>query len=510
MSESKRIVKNTMFLYIRMFLIMGITLYTSRIVLKELGVSDYGVYSLVGGFVTLLGVLSGAMTSATQRYLSFDIGRKDESQLKKTFSAVLTIHIVIGVIGLLIAETIGLWYVNFKMVFPADRYFAVNVVYQFSVLTFFIKIIQVPYNALIIARERMKVFTYVSILETILKLLIVFLLVCFGFDKLIMYSFLTFLVTLIIRLIYLIYCRKQFAESIYKFSYDRSYYKELIQYSGWSFLGNIAFVGKNQGVNMVLNLFFGTAVNAAYGVTSQVYGAVNLFVSNFQLALNPQIIQNYSKGNLKQSQNLIAQGSKFSFFLMLIITTPILLNTDYILHLWLANPPKYTVVFLQLCLINILIDCLSGSLLVGVQATGKIKWYQIIVGTLLFLNLPISYLILKAGFKPYSVYMVSIVISLIALQFRLYFLKGVMNFNVNEYYLKVLLKVIILSCLALGMVFILKSYLTYEVSLLVFIIESIGVIGILAMLIILVGITKNERKFIFQLLNKKLGDKNVK
>ncbi len=504
MSESKRIVKNTMFLYIRMFLIMGITLYTSRIVLRELGVSDYGVYNLVAGFVTMLGFFNAAMSTATQRYLSFDIGKGNIQQLSKTFSVTLTIHIAIAVLALFFAETIGLWYINNKMIFPHERLFAVNVVYQFSILTFLLNIIQVPYNALIIARERMNMYAYVSILEAVLKLSIVFFLVYFGSDKLITYSVLTFCVAFIIRLIYQIYCRHQFKESKYKFQYDKQYFKELISYSGWNLFGNIASVAKGQGVNIVLNIFFGTVVNAAYGITNQVFTAVNLFVSNFQLALNPQIIKNYSQGNFKQSHYLISQGTKFSFFLMLIIVTPILLNTDYILNFWLKTPPEHTTIFVQLCLINILIDCLSGSLMTGAQATGKIKWYQIIVGTLVFLNLPISYFVLKLGAKPYSVYYVSIFISIISLQFRLYFLKKTMNFDVKTYYWTVLLKVIVLSCLALIMVYCIKTYFRYEVSFLVFIVESISIVLLLIFLIILLGTTKKERDLIIQLVRKKI------
>lgn len=507
MSESKRIVKNTMFLYIRMFLLIGITLYTSRIVLRELGVSDYGVYSLVGGFIALLGFFNTAMSTATQRYLSFDIGKGDFVQLKKTFSITLTIHMLIALLGLILAETIGLWYVNYKMVFPENRLFAVNVVYQFSVLTFLLKIIQVPYNALIIARERMNMYAYVSILEAVLRLAIVFLLVYFGADKLITYAILTFSVAFIIRMIYQIYCRREFAESKYKFQYDKKYYKELISYSGWNLFGNIAAVAKGQGVNIVLNLFFGTVVNAAYGVTNQVYGAVNLFVSNFQLALNPQIIQNYSQGNVEKSRYLIAQGSKFSFFLMLILVTPILLNTDYILHLWLKNPPQHTLFFVQLCLTNILIDCLSGSLMTGAQATGDIKWYQIIVGSLVFLNLPISYVVLKLGFEPYSVYMVSIAISSVSLFFRLYFLKKVMNFNVKDYCFKVLSKTILLACLSAIIIFIIKNYLSYELSFLWFVIESIIVISVLVLLIILLGINKKEKELVVQFVRKKTQKK---
>jgi len=483
---------------------MGITLYTSRIVLRELGVSDYGIYNLVGGFVAMLGFFNAAMSSATQRYLSFDIGRGDLDRLKKTFSATLTIHILIAIVGFLLAETLGLWYINTKMVFPSERVYAVNVVYQFSILTFLLSIIQVPYNALIIARERMNMYAYVSILEAILKLLIVFFLVYFGSDKLITYSILTFVVAFAIRITYQIYCRREFTESKYKFQYDKQYYKELIGYSGWNLFGNIASVAKGQGVNIVLNIFFGTIVNAAYGITNQVFSAVNMFVSNFQLALNPQIIKNYSQGNFKQSHYLISQGAKFSFFLMLIIVTPILLNTDYILNFWLKTPPEHTTVFVQLCLINILIDCLSGSLMTGAQATGKIKWYQIIVGTLVFLNLPISYFVLKLGAKPYSVYYVSIFISIISLQFRLYFLKKTMNFDVKTYYWTVLLKVIVLSCLALIMVYCIKTYFRYEVSFLVFIVESSSIVLLLIFLIILLGTTKKERDPIIQLVRKKI------
>lgn len=483
---------------------MGITLYTSRIVLRELGVSDYGIYNLVGGFVAMLGFFNAAMSSATQRYLSFDIGKGDHVQLKKTFSATLSIHIFIALIGLLLAETIGLWYVNNKLNFPEDRMYAVNVVYQFSVLTFLLSIIQVPYNALIIARERMKIYAYVSILEAILKLLIVFFLVYFGSDKLITYAILTFCVALLIRIIYQVYCRREFEESKYHFHYDKQYFGELISYSGWNLFGNIAAVAKGQGVNIVLNLFFGTVVNAAYGITNQVFSAVNMFVSNFQLALNPQIIQNYSKGNLKQSQHLIFQGSKYSFFLMLILVTPILLNTEYILQLWLKEPPEHTMFFVQLCLINLLIDCLSNPLMIGAQATGNIKWYQIIVGSLVFLNLPISYLILKLGFEPHSVYMVSIVISLISLQFRLYFLKKVMNFNLKNYYAQVLFKALCLVAVTILFIYAIKTYMPYVDSFLLFIVETVisGLFTIV--LIMLFGIDNQERNFIIKIIKNKI------
>src|SRR5690606_27841001 len=351
MSSNKTIAKNTLFLYFRMLLVMGVSLFTSRIVLRELGVSDYGVYSLVGGIVAMFGFFNAAMSSATQRYLSFDIGKEDATQLKKTFSAVLTIHVGIAVLVLILAESIGLWYVNHKMVFPPERSFAVNIVYQFSVAASLLGIIQVPYNALIIARERMNVYAYVSILEVSLKLIIVFLLMYFGNDKLITYSILTFVVSLIIRIIYQVYCRKQFIESHYRFEYDKLYYKELIAYSGWNLFGNIAVVARSQGNNVVLNLSFGVVANAAYGITVVVQGAISSFITNFQVAVNPQITKGFAKGDLKSMQKLINQASKFSFLMALLLVSPILLNLDFILKTWLVAPPKFANEMISVCLL---------------------------------------------------------------------------------------------------------------------------------------------------------------
>jgi len=262
---------------------MGITLYTSRIVLEELGVSDYGIYNLVGGIVAMIGFFNGAMSTATQRYLSHDIGKGNYQQLKKTFSATLTVHFGIAILGLILAETLGLWYVNYKQTY------AVNVVFQFSILTFLLSIIQVPYNSLIMAHERMKVYAYMSILEAILKLGAVFTLMLISTNKLVIYAGLTFVVSLVVRILYQMYCRKEFEESKYHFAYDGLYFRELISYSGWNLFGNIAAVAKGQGLNLVLNLFFGTVVNAAYAITNQMASAVNLFASNLQMAFNPQI-----------------------------------------------------------------------------------------------------------------------------------------------------------------------------------------------------------------------------
>nr|WP_264435158.1 MATE family efflux transporter [Flavobacterium agricola] len=493
-----------MFLYIRMFLIMGITLYTSRIVLEQLGISDYGIYSLVGGVVAMFGFFNAAMSSATQRYLSYDIGRGDKFQLQKTFSATLTLHIGIAILGFVLAETIGLWYVNFKMVVPDDKLFSVNIVYQFSILTFIVGIIQVPYNALIISHEQMKVYAYMSIIEVILKLGAVYILIFFPSYKLIVYSILIFAVSFLISLFYQMYCRKKYEESIFKFEYDKKYYKELISYSGWNLFGNIAWISKNQGVNLIINLFFGTVLNASYAITNQVTTAISLFVSNLQTAFNPQIIKKYSQQDYVGTQNLIFQGSKFSYLLILLLIMPILLNTDYILKLWLNEVPDYTVVFVKLALLNVLIESLSGTLMTGAQATGKIKWYQIIIGTLIFFNLPLAYYFLKLNFSPPVIFKISNIISLIALLCRLIILNKTLKLSYKLYFKNVLLKIAYISCFAVIYYSLYINFFKESISFIRFILDSSFCVLILIILIYLVCFNKAEKKEIGLYIKNKI------
>lgn len=492
--SSKRIAKNTLYLYVRMILIMGVTLYTSRVVLQQLGVSDFGVYNLVAGLVAMMGFFNAAMSSATQRYLSFDLGKGDLVRVQKTFSATLTIHLGIGILVVLLAETLGLWYVNNVMIFPEERIKAVNIVYQFSIATFILNIIQVPYNALIIAHERMSVYAYVSIVEALMKLGIVFLLVYFGDDKLITYAVLTFIVALITRLAYQIYCRRNFEESRYRFEYDQPFYKELIGFTGWNLFGNVAVVVKGQGINLLLNSFFGTLINATYALTLQVQGAINLFVHNFQLAVNPQIIKSYSQGLLQKTHSLMFMSSKLSYFLMLLLVSPILLNTTMVLEFWLGTPPDRMVIFVQLTLVNVLIDSISGPLMTGAQATGRIKWYQIIVGTLIFLNLPLSYFLLKiVDGKPEIVFYISIVISLFSLCFRLYFLKVIMELNLSFYLKSVLARILLVSVIVALPIYWLRQMMT-NISFPMFLLEAILLTIFNLTVVFFLGLTKDERQ----------------
>lgn len=499
-----RIFRNSIFLYIRMLFLTILTLYTSRIALQQLGVVDFGIYNVVGGIVTMLGFFNSSMSVATQRYMSFDIGQGRYEQLKKTFNASLMIYIFIGLFIVIILETVGLWYVNNKLVFPKEKLVAVNVVYQLSILTFIVNLTQLPYNALVLAREKMHVYAYISFIDTVLKLVALYFLFL-SESKLILYSVLILFATLLVRVIYQIYCNRNFPETKFIYVRDKRYVGELLTFSGWSLFGNIAAVARNQGINLVLNIIYGVTINATYAIAIQVQNAVGSFVSNFQKALNPQIIQNYAKGETSKSLYLVFIGTKFSYFLMLLILIPIYINIDFILTLWLGEYPAYTSSFVRLSLLVALVETLSGPLMTMAQATGKIKWYQIILGTLIMLNLPISYYVLNLTQIPYSFYYVIITISILSLVFRIMFVWRVAGMRLTEYFkrtilptLNVTLVLLIIWCLYQNYYFPAQSF--YEL-----IQSSILVVIILTGVIFLVGLSLAEKKKLIATLKKMLG-----
>lgn len=480
-------------LYIRMLLIMGVSLYTSRIVLNALGVEDFGIYNVVGGFVTMFGFLNGSMASATQRFLSFEIGKKNDKQLNNVFSMSVNIHFVIALVILVLAETVGLWFVNTQLTIPTERMEAAQWVYQFSILTFLVGVLSVPYNAAIIAHERMKVFAWVSIFEVSLKLLLVFLLLWVSYDKLKLYAILMFAVAVIIRLIYGMYCSRNFPESKFRWFWDQDLFKTIASYAGWNLWGSAALTLYGTGVNILLNIFFGPTVNAARAIAYQVKGAVNRFVQNFQMAMNPQIIKSYASNDLKYMHQLIFQGAKYSFFLLFALSLPILLETEIILRLWLKIVPEYTVIFTQLVIINILIDCISGPLMTAAQASGKIKLYQAVVGGLLLLNLPLSYGFLKLGFTPEVTLYVSILISLVALFARLKIISPLVDLSISGYLKNVVLRIMPVAIVACAAPFSLRYFLDegfYRLAI-------VGLISLasVAPAIYLLGLTRVEQIF---------------
>lgn len=499
--NNKRIAKNTLMLYFRMILTMLVSLYTSRVVLNTLGVEDYGTYNVVGGAVTMFGFFNGAMSSATQRFLAFDIGRKDYYQLRKTFNATQIIHIGIALLVFILAETIGLWFVNNVLNLPEVRKEAARWVYHFSVLSFMVTIIQSPYNALIIAREKMSVFAYLSILDVLLKLFIVFLLVHIAFDKLELYAIFIFVVSLVVAVVYRIYSRRHFEETKFLIVKDKSLYKTLTNYSIWNLFGAASLVGKGQGVSIILNIFFGTIVNAALGVSYQVSGTVTSFVNNFQMASNPQIIKSYASDEKEYMTNLIIRTSKFSFFLLFILTLPIIMEIEFILKIWLKLVPEFTAIFTILVLINALIDSFSGSLMAAVSATGKIRVYQLVIGGLSLLILPISYLFFKLGYPPISTFIISISIAVFAFVFRILFTKKqIPKFSIRLFLQEVIIRNIPIVLLSVLIPWLLISNMHSGFSRLILVTLTSLSISILTFYFF--GLKNNERLFVKNVLVK--------
>lgn len=497
--NNKRIAKNTAMLYIRMLLIMAVTLYTSRVVLEVLGVEDFGIYNIVGGVVVLFSFINNAMATATQRFLNFELGRNDIKEVKRVFSMSMTAHISIALLVLLLAETIGLWFLLTQMNIPEGRMNAAIWCYQFSILTTCVQIIRVPYNACIIAYERMSFYAYISIFEVILKLAIVFLLSISGFDKLIVYSILMFLVTWIICYAYKIVCNRNFDISRYKFFWDKELYKKLMSFSGWSLFGSAANVGAQQGINILLNIFCGVTVNAAMGIANQVSGAVYSFVSNFQTAFNPQIVKSYAAGEWKYFIDLIFKGSKYSYFLLLIISLPFYICCKELLELWLVNVPNYTVPFCRIIIVFLLLDAIQGPLWIFVQATGKIRNYQLLMSVIILSNLPLGYLFLKMGYPPQIVLVVKVFLNILIYVVRLIYLKRLYSFPIGRYLKKVVGRVILVTFFVYPVVNILYHDNISMIGIFLLMFLSVLFCG---MAICLVGLDKEEKVLFYNRLNK--------
>lgn len=395
LDNNKRIAKNTFLLYFRMSLTMVVTLYTSRVILNVLGVEDFGIFNIVGGVIAMLSFLNGALSGASSRFITFSLGKGDIEELKKLFSTVLGVHLILAGVIFLLSETIGLWFVCNKLVIPVERMTAALWVYQFSFIIAIVSIINVPYYSLIIAHERMNAFAYISIVEVILKLCIVWLLILIPQDKLIVYAILYLIVQVAICLFYSYYCFSHFKESRVKPICNPYQMKELFVYTGWTMNGYAAIIGYTQGVNILLNIFFGPMINAARGVAVQVQNAVMTFVQNFQMAIKPQIIKSYAVSDLQYMHTLVTASSRYGFFLLLIISLPLLLYTDIILRIWLGVVPEHTAEFVRIMLFAGLLQPLNSTLVTSIHATGDIKKFQIYEGTSLLTVVPISYILLK-------------------------------------------------------------------------------------------------------------------
>ena len=492
-SANKRIAKNTLVLYVRMLFTMGISLFTSRVVLQTIGVEDYGISSVVGGVISMFTFINAAMVSSTQRYLNFELVRGDANQLRSVFSTSLQIHALIALAIIVLSETVGLWFLNEKLVIPEARMTAAMWVYQCSILSCAVSIMSTPYNAVIVAHEKMSAFAYISILDVSLKLLVVYLLVVLPFDKLIILSILTLLVQLFIRYIYTLYCHRHFPESYFQFGFNKTLFKEMFGFAGWSFWGNLAAILYTQGLNMMLNIFFGPIVNAARGIAVQVQSAVQQFVGGFQTALNPQITKNYASNNLPQMHSLMFRSARFSFLLLFFLSLPVLMETNFILTLWLKTVPDDAVIFTQIMICISFIYTTANPCVIANQATGKVKIYQMVVGGILLLILPISYVVLKLGAPAYSVFIVHFCIESVAQFSRMYMLRNLIHLPLWQYMKNIYIPIV--STVAIAIILPLVVRLQFAEGWLRFLAVGFTCVLSVGASSYFIGFTKQERVF---------------
>ena len=497
-SNSKRLAKNTGILYLRLIITMVIGLYTSRVVLNALGVDDYGIYNVVGGIVTMFTVISGSLSAAITRFLTFELGKNDNESLKKAYTTSIIIQIVLCIIVVILAETVGLWFMHNKMIIPSERMFAAEWVFQFSLMTFCLNLINIPFNAVIIAHEHMNAYAFFSIYEACAKLGVVFLLAISPIDTLIFYAGLLVLVSLSSRIIYGIYCSKHFEECRGKIRFDKPFFKQMFSFAGWNFIGVVASVFRDTGGSVVINMFYPPAVNAARGIAIQVSSAVRSFSSNFLVAINPQITKSFAANDTKYTNKLVFSGAKLSFFLLLVLALPVYCNTHYLLEIWLKTVPDYSVIFVRLILIMILADSVSETMITLMLATGNIKTYQIVVGGLVLLNLPLSYLFLKLGLQPQIVIIVAIAISVICIFVRVIMLNKMVGLPIQAFLYDVLLKILLVTLLSSVLPYYLSTLMPESFKTLV--LSTIVCVVISCIFIWIIGFNKPERLLIRNIL----------
>lgn len=499
---SNRILKNTIFLYFRQILIMLINLYAMRVILDKLGAEDYGIYTVVGGVVVFFAFLNNALTSATQRFLNYELGKKTESKAKQVFNASFLLHSTIAILVIILSETGGLWFVNSRLNIPAGRHSAALWCYQFSILALVINIIRVPFHATIIAYERMDFFAFLSILEAILKLVIVFAITITNFDKLIVYSFLTSMVIFIITFIYWIYCKNKYEITRFNKVQEKCIFKDLVSFSAWLLAGGIADVCKSQGITMILNMFCGVIVNAAMGIAQQINSVIGQFVTNFQVAYTPQIVKSFAAGENNKFQTLIVQSMKVSFMLITFIGIPFAVNAELVVTLWLKEIPEFTLLFIRLMLIDSVVYAFIGPLSTAITAVGDIKGYQIGVSVFNFLNLPVSYIALKIGAPAYSILVVRIAISFIALIWRFFYLRQKIGLNPWLLILDPFIKSVFVLIISLA-----GTYLIFVIinnSVIRFFDSCITSVFLNLCLFYLILLNKTERELMITLLKKRL------
>ncbi len=480
---------------------MIVGLYTSRIVINALGITDYGVYNIIGGVVGLFGFINSSMTRSTQRFLNFELGKKENSFINKVFSNSIIIHASIAIIIMILAETVGLWFVMYKLVIPPEQMPAALVVYHCTILSTMIMIIGVPCTSLIIAFERMNIFAYFSTVDVSLKLLVALLISTISTAKLEVYAYLLLSVQVVSFLLYLLYCKMKFPEVKFIFKFNQQLLKRMFSFTSWTLIGELAYIGFTQGINILLNIFFGPIINATRAISMQVQNAIKQFAGGFQTAMNPQIVKSYSNGDNEYLNKLVFEGSKISFFLVFIFSVPFLLETNFIIKLWLKMLPEYCGSFIRLILIISIIEAMITPLIIAASATGNIRNYQIVLGGTLLTIVPISYIFLQLGFNPTSVMYVHLCITLITVVFRLYYAKKLNNIDISKYFKNVLLKSFIVEVLPFLIIYILHCSISDIFCSWTRLGMTIIYMIILTAIFIRWGLNVSERNFVLSKLN---------
>ena len=506
--DHKIVVKNTILLYVRMLFMMAISLYTSRVVLSTLGIDDYGIYNVVGGIVVVLSFLNTSMAGATQRFLNVELGKQDGKGLKKVFNTSQYIHFIIAGIVFFLGETLGLWFLNSQMNIDVSRLVAANWVFQCALLSFIITVISVPYNATIIAHEKMSAFAYISIVEAALKLLVVFLLLVFPFDKLIVYAVLMTIVACGIRIIYGFYCSRHFDEcKHFAMIPDKGYLRSMLGFSGWTIFGALGTISHNQGIGIIINLFFGVAVNAAQGIANQVINIVNQFVNNFMTALNPQIVKSYAAKDFSGMHSLVTKGSRMGISLVAFFVVPLYYKVPFLLHVWLTEVPEYTVSFIRIVLLTSLSSAYAYPLATSRAATGNIKKYQIVLTTLAWMHLPLAWLFFKLGFEPQSAMYIYLAIINVEQIFRIVNVCPAIGLPIFDYVSEVFGRCGLMLIGAFASSYIL--YMVIPEGILFDFITLFSCFLIVGILIVLIVLKKNERVAVLNMLKKKFHHKDL-
>lgn len=499
-ANNKRIAKNTILLYLRMFIMMAVSLFTSRVILDALGASDYGLYNVVGGLVSLFSILTGAMSVSTSRFLTFALGTGDKGVLKRTFVSSVNLHLLLALVMVLVTEVAGVWFLNNHLNIPPERMHAAGIVLQFSIVTFVINLINVPYTASIISHEKMGIYAYFSLYDVFVKLAVVYALYIAATDRLVLYAFLLCLSNLTTQIIYWIYCKRKFEECTYAFCIDRQLLKKMFGFIGWAFWGNAAVIAKDQGMTLLLNIFCGTVVNAAQGVANQVNATVNRFVTNFMTAVNPQITKMYASGDFEQMNRLIIRSTKFSAFLMLFLIVPIIININDILGLWLVEVPVHTSSFVSIILFYSFVDCFTSGLITGILANGHIKKYEIALTITYIANVCLAYIVLKMGMQPEALYVLLVIFKFIVLVIQISLGRNLFALPLRTYVNTMLRYVSPL--LVMGIVLILSPWhlldsMWLRMTISVTMSEILLIGGALT-----IGLENNERRFVVDKLHQ--------